>query len=301
VVADTKGGAIFIDWETRSRCDLRAEGGWRYTAHESTEVVCGVALDTRTDPAVVYAWSPFAGPLKRWHLDSKYLAQLNTPADAIRYAEPLLGWGEGAYPPALLDAAAAGVPFVAHNAPFDRGVWDGLGLPETTWLDSLSRARRRGLPGGLGKIGETLYGLGKDTQGAKVMRLTMAPTRSGDFLDPDGPRLSSIVRYCLRDVMLLAAMWHDEGLGDPHPDDATLEAHWSIDRRGVLVDLEAAQSLLNVEAMHVAASVEAAATATGGDVTLTMLRSPSALGRWLASKGYPVEDTTSATIQELLK
>ena len=132
---------LFIDFETRSRADLTRIGGWRYAEDPTSEVLCGVALDTRFDPAVVYVWTPFEVPLTGWHLDPRYLAQLNTPPDAVVYAEPLLG--SDLPPPPVLAAAAEGVPFVGHNAyGFDEVILAELGV-DAVWLDSLPRARRQ--------------------------------------------------------------------------------------------------------------------------------------------------------------
>jgi len=255
-------GHIIVDLETRSRCDLKTHGSWRYAEHPSTELLCGVALDTRVDPARVYVWSPFAGPLRRWRMEDAYLKQLNTPFDAITYAEPLCSAAyDSEYtnahemPDGLCDAISDGATLIAHNAwGFDELIWDALGYPRAAWLDSLPRARRRGLPGRLDLIGKALYGLGKDPIGAKVLKACMKPTKFGGFLDPDPPRLSAIVRYCLRDVMLLAALWEDERLGDAHPDDAVLLVHRAIDRRGVLCDVD---SVLRLQSMAESATREA--------------------------------------------
>lgn len=291
---------IFLDFETRSYCDLRQEGGWRYAEHETSELLCGVALDTRPAPAVVYVWSPWAGPLRGWNVKHDYLQRISTPPESLRYAEPLLESDDPHQE--ILDAASQGVPFVAHHAGgFDRLVWDAMGLPAARWLDSVPRAKRRGLPGHLEGLAQRLYGVGKDKIGRKTMLVSSVPhKRTGELVDPDGPRLSSIVRYCIADVLLMAAAWQDEGLGDPHPDDATLEAHWQIDRRGVLVDAAAVAALLEAEQRLVEESVARAAAVTRGEVTLRTLRSPAALGRWLASRGYPVPDTRSQTIQGIL-
>jgi hypothetical protein len=58
--------SLVIDFETRSRVNLKAVGGRAYTEHESTEILCAAALDLRVQPAVCYVWSPFVVKLTRW-------------------------------------------------------------------------------------------------------------------------------------------------------------------------------------------------------------------------------------------
>lgn len=51
----TAPAIAFVDFETRSRADLKAIGGRRYAEHPSTEVVCAVL---RTPAGIVYEWAP---------------------------------------------------------------------------------------------------------------------------------------------------------------------------------------------------------------------------------------------------
>lgn len=307
---------IFVDFETRSPVDLKKHGGRRYAADPRTEILCGVALDCRTDPATVYAWTPFAGPLGDWSVPASYLEQINTPADAIRYAPAQCGGtGLAVRPSQVLSAAEVRVPLVAHNADgFDRHVWDRVYGSPALWIDSLPLARRRGLPGGLDQIGKELYGIGKDKQGYRTMLAYCQPrscaacgkrwtrcrcdTPDPRYLDPDKGALTAIVRYCLRDVLLLAAAWHDEWLGEPHPDDNVLDVHRVIDERGVLVDVEGVKTLQRIDAE---ALDEAARRAEGCGVDLTTLRSPTALTRWLHDKGFAAQDVTAPTVRGLLE
>lgn len=303
---------IFLDFETRSTVDLTVHGGRRYAAGD-TEILCGVALDTRTDPATVYVWSPFPGPLDRargrdWRLEASYLRKLNTPPEAVVYAEPLLDSDDPPEP--ILAAARAGVPFVAHNAyGFDEHVWNGLGLPAADWRDSLVLSRRRGLPGKLDQLGKTLYGLGKDKAGRQVMLALSTPLTKGRcacgrkrrecpacppvFLEPSDGRLTSVVRYCLRDVMLMTAVCLDEGLLEAHPDDAVLAAHRAIDERGVRVDLKTAGEILDASNAHVGAVVAQAGVAP------EVLSSPVQLMEWLGKHDCPVPNVQKATLESV--
>ena len=288
---------IFLDLETRSRIDLPTVGTHVYAADPSTEILCGVALDLRDYPPGIFrTWSPWLGPLKRWKLKPEWLEELGVSPGEIAYAEPQLGL-QG-LPPWLVDAAAEGAEMCAHNAPFDRGVLEAHGLPLTEWVDTVALCRRRGLPGHLEGVGQVLFDVGKDKTGARVMRQCWSPQtkgkRKGEFLDPDGPRLSAIIRYCAKDVLLMAqaATSESEGMLEAHPDDDALDAHNAIDSRGVLVDVELAQLLLAVDEANTAG--EAAKT----DAPIT---SPIALIPWLKARGLELENTQAPTIRAALQ
>lgn len=297
---------IFLDYETRSRVPLTGPtgvGGHAYAEHPSTELLCCVALDVREAPAVFYVWTPFDLPLSRWQLRPEYLVTLGIAPHEIVYAEPLVGTDE--IPEPVLQAARDGVHFCAHNAwGFDRHIWNEQGLPITVWEDTIPLCRRRGLPADLERVGQTLFGLGKDRTGARVMRRMWAPMKAGkmagEFRLPDGPRLSAIVRYCVRDVALMAQAYFVENLDAPHPDDACLAVHEKIDARGVAVDLPLTRLLLAVDSASALSEAAEAERLTNGEVTLTMLRSPVALVKWLASQGVKVDNVQAPTMRGLL-
>jgi hypothetical protein len=205
-------------------------------------------------------------------------------------------------PEPVLQAARDGVPFIAHNAPFDRGVWEGCGFPRTEWIDTVALCRRRGLPGDLERVGQALFGKSKDKTGGRVMRRLWSPqTRGkakGKYLAPDGPRLSAVILYCCLDVYLTAQAFFAEDLDTPHVDDPVMAAHQAIDERGVAVDLSLAKLLLDVDQASALAEAAEAERLTG--VTLTMLRSPIALVEWLKKNGVKVDNVQAPTIRGLL-
>lgn len=94
-------------------------------------------------------------------------------------------WRPGLPPPAdLLSYLAAGGIVEAHNAGFERWIWElhcvpKLGWPavdERQWRCSASKARASALPGSLGKLGEVL-GISdqKDKRGVALMKLLSMP------------------------------------------------------------------------------------------------------------------------------
>ena len=313
---------VFIDLETRGRCDLRQRGGRLYAADETSELLCGVAIvvsppaPTRARPyARVYAWAPWPGPVDdgpdagnvppwagTW---PNPLGESTEPAPILSTFGALLK--SDSPPQPVLDALARGAKIVAHNAHgFDRHVWTGLGLPSGGgWLDALDRCRRRGLPGALDAIGTQLYGRGKEPGGKRLMMRHSLPQkpragsgeREGKFIDPSPAALQALLRYCARDCMLLAAMWLDEDLGADHVDDLVLGAHERIDDRGVPVDIDLAGRIATVEARYAReAEARAAAYGVGG----TLLRGAPALRIWCRERGVEMPDVTSASVEAVL-
>lgn len=295
---------IFIDFETRSECDLPAVGGRAYVRDESTELLVACAVDARFDPSPVYCWSPWLGlgvQIRGWEVGAADVEALGFSPASLTWAAPTAG-----FPEPLAEAATAGVPFVAHNAAtFDALAYRGLGYPEATFLDSLPRFRRRGLPGGLDHAGEWLLGRGKDQTGSKVLKLLSEPIKKGPlrgrFVPPDAPRLSAVTRYCARDVLILAAIWLDERLGDPHPDDPVLALHERINARGACVDAEAARRIRRESERRQVEAIQQAFELTGGEVTAAMLSSPVRLQRWLLRRGVMAPDATRSTMERILE
>ena len=130
--------------------------------------------------------------------------------------------------------------------------------------------------------------------------ITSPPYGAEVFLDPDPAQLAAIVRYCARDVWILAESWRLARLGAPHPDDEILALDGVVNRRGICVDLGLVGKL-RAEAERIRAeAVAAATTATAGQVTDTTLHSPSALCAWLRKKGYLVPNAQEKAIKAAL-
>lgn len=295
---------IYLDFETRSDVDLKRHGGRRYAAGPRSALLCGVAV-VDGDPPCLYVWSPFGRIGPRWLPVSGISRRLPVSGLSAPFP-PRLGSDDPPEP--VLDAVEAGTPIVAHNAHgFDRHVWDELGLPPAKWIDSLELARRAALPGGLDKLGQYLYDMPKDKLGRASMLLHSKPLAvgpkklRGTFRDPDPDALAEIVRYCIRDVLVMRRVVLDEGLLEPHVDDPVLAAHRRIDERGVCVDLPRVHALLEAGQADAQRHVDEAYRVTRGEVTATTLRSPSALLRWLAKQGVNLPDTKEPTIRAALE
>ncbi len=270
----------FVDYETRSRINLKRHGARRYAADESTSILCGVAIRGSD----VWVWTPWGQPCDdccSWRPD----------CNVLNFHEISL-----TIPPEVL----AHQTFVAHNAAFDALIWHQVeGNPPREFIDSLPRARRRGLPGKLDKTGELLYGIGKDKVGQRVTDMACKPDkRRGVFIDPDAHRLAQIVRYCITDTWVTSRLWHDEKLSEPHVDDEVLRVHDRINERGVMVDMGRVREIHKADQLQ---SAQAIARAERHGVSATMLRSPAELRRWLAKRGMQLDDVQKPTVEGALE
>lgn len=158
--------AAHIDFETASACDLMKAGVYRYAEHPSTKTWG-------------FTWCIDEGPILRW-----------MPG----YEDPTI----------LLTHVASGGMVVAHNANFERIIWNMLlrlryGLTHWPIMQphqqscTMARAYAMNLPGKLEKVAQVLGVENlKDMQGAAVMRKMMRPRN----VNPDG-----------------SYIWWDEGKG----------------------------------------------------------------------------------------
>lgn len=257
---------VLIDFETRSRVELRDAGGRAYVNDQSTEIMSLVASHNGQR----YAWCPF------------------TQGDVV--------------PEWIHTLAASGQPFVAHNAmAFDRLVWRGAGLPEPKggWLDSMHLARRRGLPGALDPIGKYLYRLGKHDAGHRIMMRLAKPQR-GQFIAPGREAIRLLLEYNEQDVMLLERVWPDEyeRLDLTDTESAVMRVDTEINDIGPLFDRELAQRILALEE-QARAAIEADLLARTG-LTPHDLRSQPKLLAWFDAHGFELADVQKTTIRKVM-
>src|SRR4051794_4490768 len=106
---------VDCDFETRSACDLKAAGAWRYSEDATTEILC---LNFTKPNGMVDCWFP----------------------------------GEETRPLAMLAEGPA--LFVAHNAGFEQAIWANImvkvhgfpPLPVERWEDTLAACAWKAIP-----------------------------------------------------------------------------------------------------------------------------------------------------------
>ena len=171
-----------LDFEARSKADIRKLGGRRYCDHPSTEPICLVAdVD-----GVEVVWDFTMGP------------------DC---------------PDVLVNAVDRGGVLVAHNAVgFDRHMWESLlGWPRPVrWGDTAQWARVAGYPkASLDFLGKRLLGVDKDAEGSKLTKeLSKVWPKNAKSGVPGEFKLAAIpadklvrtVDYCRIDVRILKGL-----------------------------------------------------------------------------------------------
>lgn len=256
---------IFYDCETQSLADLKKVSLRKYVDHASTRISLA---------AFIYG-------------DQKILWVLpgRTPT-GIRAPE---GWDLhiGDQPPAdIVARIAAGMVMCAHNANFDKMIWDKcIGL-DAMWTDSMPMCRSAGLPGGLEKVCKALFGATKDARGYALINMLCKAKVLGDtVLYPictTGAWIA-FAEYCCKDVELLARMYP---MVYPFRESKILEVDRIVNERGIPVDAALAAKLVLLQDELVKKHGETFADLTGleaGDA-----RSVKKVIEWMESIGVKV-------------
>lgn len=202
---------IYLDIETRSRCDLKKAGGYRYADDLTTEVII-LAYARDDDPVQVVT-------------------------ERLEIMSLFLGW--------------VGEPKIAHNAAFDRVVlsrvcgmvWGELDDP-ADWDDTMAIAAEHGYPKSLDALAKALGVEEKDTAGTRLINLFSRPNRAGGFNDSDThpEQWREFTAYGAQDVETLRQV-HRALPGWPTEIERELwVADQRINDRGIRLDMELARA-----------------------------------------------------------
>ena len=283
-----------VDFESRSACDLRKTGSWKYSLDPTTQVLC---LAFRLP-----YWK--AGRTALWHP-----------------AFPQLGIAEAACPELgdLFAWIADGGTVEAHNAWFERGIWanvmvprhDWPAVPPEAWRCSAAKAAAHALPRALGDA-VTALGLKvqKDLVGQKLMKKLSKP-RKPRKKELEGweaagrptlwweskPWFETLWAYCRQDVLAEEALSH--AIPDlPDSEVALYLLDQSINEVGVRIDPSCVGTALALIAEETAQLNTEITDLTEGFVTAVTQR--QRLTIWLESEGLHLDDTQKQTVDELL-
>lgn len=305
-----------IDFETRSACDILTQGGWKYSLHPSTEVMC---LAIRL---------PHWPEARLWAAPIRYSWGVQEELDPEARVE-LLAW------------IAAGGLVEAHNVFFERAIWrnvcvarmDWPEVPEAQWMCSAAKASMHSLPRALGAACSALgLPIQKDGEGRRLMLKLSKPRKprkaEKDLLelrdqleaDCEFDRLAEVEEDLRRSGYSGGHFWHDSpedlaglfsycrtdvdsehGLSEALPDLPEYELRiWRMDQamnlRGVLADVKLAKAALRL--------VDKVAGQMNRELEeITGIEGLRASGRkrvkeWLADQGVALEDTQGATLDE---
>lgn len=260
-----------IDFETFSEVDLPSVGAFRYAGDASTEaLILSYSLGRKSEVVGVDLTNP------REH----------------RKLEP------------LFRAIESGVDLVAHNAHFERNIWEKVcrkrwnwpRVKPHQWVCTSARAGALSLPRGLDPVAHVL-GIGetKDPEGSRLIQKFCKLTRGKRTLPRDDPEaFRRFIRYGKQDVVVEQEV--DRLL--PYLTDfeqAMFALDYKINDNGIPVD---------VPLIHQAiAFIEEYSHKLERYATRKMGCRPSQREKvlaWLSEQGYDLPNLQAATVEELI-
>ncbi len=283
---------LVLDYETRSRCDLKRSGSWEYSVHPSTRILCvswciGTLETLRTAP--VRIWSP-ALPNE---LDD--IQELLNAFDDYR------------------------VLCVAQNALFEQVITKNVlvryfhdnciarvlrrGLPPQRWICTAALAAAVALPRNLeGACAVLKLPVQKDMEGHKLMMKMSKPRKHTKHNKEDWHKLTRkdllrLLEYCKIDVVGAREL-----LLTLPPLTPTERQVWELDQtvnlRGVKVDRDFVQAALQMVAKESLVLNQRTMEITGGALETT--NKVAALRRTLKELGAELPNMQKKTIEDAL-
>jgi len=228
---------IWIDFETRSACDLTVAGAYNYSQDASTEVLC---MAYAHDDEEVQIWQP-----------------------------------SQEFPKSVRQAVLAGERVYAHNAAFDRLIWTyvlwsdhNAPVPKLEqFYCTAAQARSNCAPGSLEDVGRFAgASMRKDHKGAALVRKCCIPPFKHTPQD-----LADLFDYCAQDVRAMRAI--SKALRPLSAEE--LSDYWTNERindRGVLVDVDLAKAAQTYAVEELDAIQQEVREVTDGEIT--SVRSP---------------------------
>ena len=238
---------LWLDFETRSRCNLPAAGVYNYARDASTEVLC-----------MSYAFD--GGEVQTWR-----------PGDAF---------------PAIGDAQIRAHNAAFERLIFWYVLCPEFGIPEPPleqFYCTAAQARANCAPGSLEDVGRFAgASMKKDHRGAQLIRLLSIPRADGTFNhDPD--LMAEMVRYCEQDVRAMREIslgmrdLSDEELADYHVNER-------INDRGVLCDTALCRAAMTYADAELVEIQQIVSEVTEGEIT--SVRSPK-MRAWVQARVGP--------------
>ena len=263
---------MYFDSETRSTVDLRKTGVYPYAEHSTTDInIAGYCIGNRR--------------VQVWHR--------GTPC-----------------PSEITDHVTGGGLVIAHNAQFDRTIWNKIAVERYGWpelylsqtRDTMAMCYALSLPGSLDGAAKALdLPIGKDKEGSRLCQQMSKPRKilpDGciTWWDDDG-RMQRLVDYCVRDIEVLRVLYENI-----RPLSGAEQKLWELDQRvnnrGIQLDITAVDdALIIVEETKVLYNDCLHETTSGAVPTVGSVK---ALVSWLFEQGVCTESVDKETVIELL-
>lgn len=254
---------LFLDFETRSKIDLKQVGSFAYATHPSTEVLCAsYAIGEKGD---VHLW-------KR--------------GDSLGFFSSYMG-----------DVCFHNYGFDSYIWEF---VWKLPRLSPERVSCSMSMALAQSLPASLEGAAEALgLQFKKDMAGSRAMKALCKPRASGEFYtEEEAPeRYAKLHEYALSDIRAQRELYYKlrKITGEERK---IFELDQVINRRGIPVDtasVNRAIELIENEQKTLISSIR--------EITQNTVSTPNAVAQmrsWLSSQGVETEGLTKGHIETLL-
>lgn len=225
---------LHLDWETFSRAPLKTCGGYRYAADPSTEILVGCWA---VDDGEVHHWVP--------HITIEQAKEFGLPRNKFwDYSHQV--------PKELNDLVASGITIVAHNASFERAIWQAVvvnrhgGVPTKTkqFRCTAVLAAAANLPRSLDGVAMALGTVEqKDKEGQRLLKLFAMPRKPTKndartrILPLDSPsEFKLLCAYCAQDVRTERDV--EPQLPPLHPiEQRAFQFDMVINERGIRLDI----------------------------------------------------------------
>jgi len=241
---------LFLDFETRSRCDLRSRGVYNYAQDRSTSVLC---MSYAFDDDEVVTWTP----------DQPFPRRVAEHTGQIR----------------AHNAAFERIIFWFVLCP-DHGIRE----PSLTqFYCTATQARANCAPGSLEDVGRFAGAtMKKDHRGSQLIRALSVPRGDGTFND-DETLMAEMVAYCEQDVRAMRAI--SRSLRDLSAEElADYHVNERINDRGVRVDFALCNAAVKYASDELAEIQQIVAEVTEG--AITSVRSPK-MRQWVQDRVGP--------------
>lgn len=286
---------IYIDFETRSELGLSAKdrnpaSTYEYARHPSTEIMLlGYAIDD--------------GPVKVLQ------AILNKDTSALTVLR-LTGRMTSEYETLVKAYQTPGAIVIAHNAYFERNVWDAImvpaGWPEIRseqWRCSMTVAGYSGLPLGLDDACKMLGLESKHDQTVLHRMMKPNPAWYNDltqpkWLDQDPEDWAKLIEYNRQDVELERALWK-RLRKFPEKELRMWQLNFEINQRGVPIDRELAAACADLTQ-----DLQDECANDLKELTCNIITAPTQTQRikeFANNAGVPIENLQEATVTEWLE
>lgn len=257
---------IHLDFETRSNADLKKVGQHVYAADRTTSILCAAYTLPGEDEIQLWLYTD----------------------------EPPLD---------LIEAVREGNSVCAHNASFERAIWEEVCVkrmgwpPVKTWNCTLALAASLNLPLGLADVAKACgLPIEKDDEGRKLM-LKMTKLAHADKDTPE--LLDRLGAYCIRDVEVEIAIGNKLGPMGLQREREIWLVDQKINARGVPIDLETVHAIVDVVEVE-RQRLNAELFQITGE-TVETAKQVAKLRDWLGDRGCILADMRADTVRDFLK